>query len=190
VVAGLAGAEGADLASSKMLNNKQRRLPNALARIAVRAFGTAAIATALLTSSGCQSLSHDAPVAQIGAQGFERDLSIARLAERHDDEAKARKIYQSVLARDAQNQEALHRMGVIAARDGRMTEALTFVQSAMAAGTPNSELLGDLGYVYYQQKRYKLAEDKLNESLDLDPRNERSLNNLGLAKTFERGTNT
>lgn len=168
-----------------MSKYRRQDLPNTNALERTAKIGTVAIAAMLLACSGCQTLPQNAPVGT-AASSFERDLSIARLAERHGDETKARKIYQSVLAHDSSNQEALHRMGVIAAREGRMTDALTYVESAMVSGAPNAELLGDLGYVYYQQKKYNLAEDKLNESLDLDPRNERSLNNLGLTLAAQK----
>ncbi len=137
---------------------------------------------AFVACAGCQSIP-DQPTASTGmtaAQRIEGDLSIARLCERHNDVAKATRIYHAILKQDPKNQETLHRLGVIAAREGKMTSALTYLESAMAAGEASSELLGDLGYVHYQQDRLEQAEDDLNRALDLDGRNQRALNNLGL----------
>lgn len=127
-------------------------------------------------------LSQTAP----GVSEFDRDLSIARLSERHDEVPKAKKIYLAILKRDPQNQEALHRMGVIAAQEGRTSEALNYIESALAQGNASAELLGDLGYIQFKQGRLGAAEDTLNRSLDRDPRNKRSINNLGLCLVAQK----
>lgn len=127
-------------------------------------------------------LSQTAP----GVNSFDRDLSIARLSERHNEVPKAKKIYTAILQQDPQNQEALHRMGVIAAQEGRIGEAFNYIESAIAQGNASAELLGDLGYIQYKQGRYGAAEDTLNRSLDRDPRHKRSLNNLGLCLVAQK----
>ncbi len=112
--------------------------------------------------------------------GMESELALARLLERRGDTEQAARIYGVCLSKDPRNAQAHHRLGVIAAREGRFPDAEEHLQQARRLGRPDAELLSDLGYVYYLQHRLPEAEQTLNEALALEPKHQAACNNLGL----------
>lgn len=133
--------------------------------------------------SGCASTPD---LASIGFSGKEnssivgRQLSLARLSERHGQEGTAQRIYDHILIEDPSNSVALHRTGVLAARSGRIDQAMEKFQAALAVDSNNAELLADIGYAYYLQDDLPTAEQKLREAIELDQDQKSAHNNLGL----------
>jgi len=137
---------------------------------------------AAMLLQGCQSnplnwLSRTNADAQ---EEFVQQASIARLSERHGQGAFAAQVYQGILRKDPTNQLACHRLGVIAARQGRFDEAGRYFSQAQSRGAVSSELLADMGYALYLQQRLEEAETTLRNALTRDPRNKAARNNLGL----------
>lgn len=137
----------------------------------------------LLASGASQSQSRPGPVPSTvttagGALGSE--LALARLLERRGETGQAGRIYAACLGKEPRNPTAHHRLGVIAAKEGRFPDAEDHLQQARRLGPPNAELLSDLGYVYYLQHRLPEAEQTLNEALALEPKHQAACNNLGL----------
>ncbi len=114
-----------------------------------------------------------------GAQ-FQRELSMARLQERHGQMGTAAAVYRKVIKADPENVVAHHRMGVIAARDDRFEDALKHLNQAVSNGEPSAEMMADLGYVHYLREDYTSANQCLQESIRLDPAYKPARNNLGL----------
>ena len=100
---------------------------------------------------------------------FAQEISMARLAERHGNHTSAKKIYRHVLNQAPENQVALHRMGVVAGKEGQYGDAVGYLKQAAAVSEPSAEILSDLGYVYYLQDNQPLAQQYLEKSLAADP---------------------
>jgi len=111
---------------------------------------------------------------------FERELSVARLSERHGELKNALQVYRGILDKSPNNVSAHHRLGVIAARERRFDEAMQHFKSAESSAPNNAELLNDIGYALYLQNDLSAAESKLKAALTIDPQNQSAHNNLGL----------
>ena len=109
-----------------------------------------------------------------------RQLSLARLHERQGDTESARKIYETVLKSHSDQPIAHHRLGVLAAKAGKVENALTHLNAARESGDATAELLNDIGYAMYLQGDAAGAEKLLRESLTADSTYKPALNNLGI----------
>jgi len=110
----------------------------------------------------------------------EGKLAMARLCERRGDLKQAERFYQELLAENPNQQRVYHRLGVIAAQQGRYAQADENFHRAMTTGEPNVELLCDAGYSLYLQHRLQDAEATLRQALAIQPQDPRACNNLGL----------
>ena len=110
---------------------------------------------------------------------IDRQLSVARLGERHDQVSTAESIYRKVLNEHENNTTALHRLGVMAAKDQRLEDATDLLQRALEQEPNNPEILADLGYAHFLNDDLEQAEDFFNKALEIDSRHERVHNNLG-----------
>ena len=111
---------------------------------------------------------------------MERQLSMARLGERHGQTETAHKIYQKVLMQDPNNVEALHRLGVMAAKTQDYEVAISYLTKAEMNDPSNVELLNDLGYALFLTDDLLGAEEKLQLAIRLKPGHRAARNNLGL----------
>jgi len=111
---------------------------------------------------------------------FERELSVARLSERHGDLSNALQVYRGILDKSPNNVSAHHRLGVIAARERQFDEAMQHFKVAETSAPNNAELLNDIGYALYLQNELPAAESKIKAALTIDPQNQAAHNNLGL----------
>lgn len=111
---------------------------------------------------------------------YDQELSLARLSERHNNLAGAKKIYREVLVKDPENLVALHRMGVIFGKQGDFDTALQYLTAAQAIGKPSAELMNDTGYMYYLADNHEQAQIAYREALRLDPDYLAARNNLGM----------
>ncbi|MEC9148375.1 MAG: tetratricopeptide repeat protein, partial [Planctomycetota bacterium] len=107
-------------------------------------------------------------------------LSMARLGERHGQTETAHKIYEKVLLQDADNVEALHRLGVMAAKTQDYETAISYLTKAEMNDPSNVELLNDLGYALFLTDDLAGAEEKLRLAIRLNPSHRAARNNLGL----------
>lgn len=139
---------------------------------------------AVVCASGCASMRERNPLPKwfgSTAEDSERLVTLARLEERQGKHQQAEEILRRVLEVDPQHSEAHQRLGVIALREGRVDAGLAELELArQSLKKPNSELLADLGYGYYLKNDSQTAELFLRESLQIDPRNKRAHNNLGI----------
>ncbi len=136
-------------------------------------------AAGLLT--GCASLpSGPAPKSVTRGERREATLACARLCERHNDAAQARRIYQALIKENPKQVEPYHRLAVLAAKEGNFAEADAYFQKALAAGPATAELLSDMGYALYLQDRLAEAEKALRRAVEVDPNYLAAHNNLGL----------
>lgn len=139
---------------------------------------------AAVATAGCASLPGASSLVPGGAakanQTLEAQLAMARLSERHGDAPTAEKIYQAVLQKNPQNQLALHRLGVLAAKVGEHDKAAEHLNAAAQLGPPSSELLNDIGFNLFVTGRVPEAEAVFRQAIAVDPQNKAARNNLGL----------
>lgn len=138
-----------------------------------------ALATCL---AGCSVLpKHDlAGMLHPPSVGEDTQFVQARELERAGGIGRAKQIYERLLEQNPEMSEAMHRLGVIAAKQGDLELAMTHLDRARSLDPENAEVLADIGYVLYLQNRSDEAIDVLQEVLAIAPENERAYNNLGL----------
>jgi Tfp pilus assembly protein PilF len=138
----------------------------------------------IVALTGCAStpasLSFNTKTAKEGLTTVERQLSMARLGERHGQSDTALKIYEKVLVEDSNNVEALHRLGVMAAKKQNYDDAISYLTKAEINDPSNVELLNDLGYALFLTDDLAAAEEKLRRAVQLEPGHRAARNNLGL----------
>lgn len=107
------------------------------------------------------------------------ELNLAYDADRVGNFEKAQGYYQRVLARDPNNFEALHRLGILEDKKQNFPAAESYYLSALKLDPSNSDLLSDIGYSYMLQGRDDYGERYLREALKYQPGHVRSLDHLG-----------
>jgi hypothetical protein len=113
------------------------------------------------------------------ASGSSR-LEMARLGEQIGRTDLATRFYQDVLERDPGNAVAHHRLGAIAAKEGRWGEADEHFAEAQRLGGLNAELLTDIAQAQYDRKQWRCAERNLRRALEQEPENAKSRSLLAL----------
>jgi Tfp pilus assembly protein PilF len=111
---------------------------------------------------------------------LDSQLSMARLSERQGDTRTAEQIYQAVLTKHPQNQLALHRLGVLAAKASDRDKAAEYFNAAAQLGPPSADLLNDIGFNLYGMGRLQEAEAVFRQAVAADSQNRSARNNLGL----------
>ena len=107
-------------------------------------------------------------------------IALARLLERRGQMEQAERIYLAIVQQQSPHPVPYHRLGVIAAGRGNFPDAEQHFRSAQAMGPATTELLSDIGYVYYLQNRFEESERVLRQALKREPRHATTCNNLGL----------
>ena len=97
-------------------------------------------------------------LAELTAPSENRMLAIAQQLERSGEAADAAKMYEAVLRDDPGQTAARHRLGVLVAQCGDLAEGERHLRLALESDAANVELLSDIGYCCYLQKRYNDAE--------------------------------
>lgn len=130
--------------------------------------------------SGCSSLT-PAKIPFITTNSeIDAQIAMARIAEQSNDYSRSKEIYEDVLKKRPKNASAYHRLGVIAAREERPEKADEYFAKAREYAPHDPEVLADIGYQHYLQRRLPEAEEVLRAAVEADPKHQRSLNNLGL----------
>ena len=92
-------------------------------------------------------------------------LSLASTLERERKYGEAEVIFRQIIAEDPQDANALNSFGyMLAERGQKLDEALGFVQRALAIDPGNGAYLDSLGWTYFKQNRFDLAEAPLREA--------------------------
>jgi Tfp pilus assembly protein PilF len=120
------------------------------------------------------------PSPDTGSDAFESRLAAARLQERRGDEQQAERVYQALIEANPRHPGPHHRLGVLAARQGKLSEAKEHFRTAVGLAPPSTDLLSDVGYWLYLQGRFEEAEQVLRRALAQEPTHEAANNNLGL----------
>jgi Flp pilus assembly protein TadD len=143
-------------------------------------------AAASLTLSGCRTASQhaatsDTPEAAAPGKDFTARFSLAKLHEQEGDFTGARRLYEELLQAHPNHAGAQHRLGIVEIRLGEVEKGLDLLRLAEAAAPDNIAILNDLGYACLTTGRPELAQQVLVTALEINPHDERAINNLAMA---------
>lgn len=118
------------------------------------------------------------------------ELAIGRSLEQQGKYSEASKVYQALVAKDriwtistAKQKNlgtAYHRLAVLSDRREAWDDSAKYYQKALDKSPNSAEVLCDLGYSYYLQKKWPEAENRLRQALKADPDLARAHNNLAM----------
>ncbi|MCE9607087.1 MAG: tetratricopeptide repeat protein [Planctomycetia bacterium] len=104
----------------------------------------------------------------------------ARILERRKDFTAAERLYRELLVAEPKSRDCYHRLGVMAAVQGKYADAHQHYQAALACSAPTPDLLSDIGYCYYLQQQLPQAEQALRAAIAQQPLHTAALNNLAM----------
>jgi tetratricopeptide (TPR) repeat protein len=107
-------------------------------------------------------------------------MAFAQVAEQRNEYDKAIKAYNTALELDPDRWDACHRLALIHGRMGNSADAEMLYQRIEQLDKANPAVLCDYGYSLYLQERWQEAEAKFSLALQLEPRNRRAHNQLGM----------
>lgn len=146
----------------------------------------------LLSSAGCSlipttqeissaaSLVKDTVTGKAKRDKLNKTYAEARILERRKDFAAAEKLYRELLVAQPKSRDCYHRLGVMAAVQGKYPEAQQLYQTALTCSEPTPDLLSDIGYCHYLQQQLPQAEQALRAALQIQPQHSAALNNLAM----------
>lgn len=136
--------------------------------------------------AGCQTASRqlasskDTTAAKANDQ-FAAQFNVAKLREQEGDFHVARKLYQELLQLNPDHAGTHHRLGIVEIRLGEAEKGLDHLRRAEAAAPENMAILNDLGFACITTGRPELAQQVLITALEINPHDERAINNLAMA---------
>lgn len=115
-------------------------------------------------------------------------LAWGRSAETQQQYDRAEELYRRAMQFPRHKAAGAHRLANLFVRRGRVEEAEPFYRQALAEQPKNVDLLADLGYTMYLQRRWAEAQGFLDQAVQLDGAHARSHNNLGLVLAHQGQT--
>ena len=109
------------------------------------------------------------------------DVAIA--ARKNVEEGKYRRAenqYQTVLANDPKNLDALSNLGVVYFRTGKIRSAESTLKKALTIAPNDDFVLTTLGIVHYRQSRFDEALKELRKAIEINPNSATAHNYLGI----------
>jgi tetratricopeptide (TPR) repeat protein len=105
---------------------------------------------------------------------------MAQILDAREDVDGAERALRELLARDPLDAVALNHLGYMFAERGvRLDEAVTLVQRALEVEPENPSYLDSLGWAYFQQGRFELADEPLTQAASKLPGNSVVQDHLG-----------
>jgi tetratricopeptide (TPR) repeat protein len=92
----------------------------------------------------------------------------------------AEKQYETVLAKDPENLDALSNLGVVYFRTGKIRSAESTLKKALAIAPNDDFVLTTLGIVHYRQSRFDDALEELRKAIEINPNSATAHNYLGI----------
>jgi Flp pilus assembly protein TadD len=92
----------------------------------------------------------------------------------------AEKQYQTVLAKDPKNLDALSNLGVVYFRTGKIRSAESTLKKALAIAPNDHFVLTTLGIVHYRQSKFDDALKELRKAIEINPNSATAHNYLGI----------
>jgi Flp pilus assembly protein TadD len=113
-------------------------------------------------------------------QKTEIQIGLARSLEARGDLDRAETIYREILAAQPKSVSTLHRLAIVCDQQHRFEESQPLFLKAIDLASENAVIWGDYGYSLYRQRKWHEAEKTLRQALELNPRDKRTHNHLGL----------
>jgi len=110
-----------------------------------------------------------------------QDVAVA--ARKNVEQGKfrtAEKQYQTVLAKDPKNLDALSNLGVVYFRTGKIRSAESTLKKALTIAPNDDFVLTTLGIVHYRQSRFDYALKELRKAIEINPNSATAHNYLGI----------
>jgi Flp pilus assembly protein TadD len=110
-----------------------------------------------------------------------QDIAIA--AGKNVEQGKyrtAEKQYQTIVATDPKNLDALSNLGVVYFRTGKIRSAESTLKKALAIAPNDDFVLTTLGIVHYRQSRFDQALKELRKAIEINPNSATAHNYLGI----------
>jgi Flp pilus assembly protein TadD len=95
----------------------------------------------------------------------------------------AEKQYQTILAKDPENLDALSNLGVVYFRTGKIRSAESTLKKALTVAPDDDFVLTTLGIVHYRQSRFDEALKELRKAIELNPNSATAHNYLGITES-------
>jgi len=92
----------------------------------------------------------------------------------------AEKQYQTLLAKNPKNLDALSNLGVVYFRTGKIRSAESMLKKALAIAPNDDFLLTTLGIVHYRQSKFDEALKELSKAIEINPNSATAHNYLGI----------
>jgi len=96
-------------------------------------------------------------------------LQEARQAFLAFDTTRAKELFEKASQIEKDHPEVLHGFGVIALREGRYKEAITFLQQAVTRSPHFAEAWNNLGFALFKKGKYQEARKALEKAVELEP---------------------
>ncbi len=113
-------------------------------------------------------------------QGQSLSIAVARTFERQGKTDQAIKAYEQTIDGGLKDATAFHRLAVLYDKKGEYAKARKMYDEALVLAPHHPEILADLGYSFYLQRRYAEAEETLKAALEYDADLPRARNNLAM----------
>jgi Tfp pilus assembly protein PilF len=108
---------------------------------------------------------------------------LVRAAQKNVERGKyrtAEKQYQTILAKDPKNLDALSNLGVVYFRSGKIRSAESTLKEALAIAPNDDFVLTTLAIVHYRQSRFDDALKELKKAIEINPNSATAHNYLGI----------
>ena len=132
------------------------------------------------TSATGKSNANSTAVPNVLPSELQEIAAAARMNVEQGKFRTAEKQYQTVLAKDPQNLDALSNLGVVYFRTGKIGSAESTLKKALTIAPDDDFVLTTLGIVHYRQSRFDEALKELRKAIELNPNSATAHNYLGI----------
>ena len=117
---------------------------------------------------------------RFGRMNFPEVVVAARKNVEKGSYRTAERQYQTILAKDPNNLDALSNLGVVYFRTGKIGSAESTLKKALTIAPDDDFVLTTLGIVHYRQSRFDDALKELTKAIELNPNSATAHNYLGI----------
>ncbi len=138
----------------------------------------------LAALTGCSSTQHQVRGTARGPEAENSTFAVARLYEKQRSFDRAATAYQELAIQQPNDHQPVHRLGVIAVKQGQLAEGLSHLENAARLAADDVDVLADLGYAQFLNGDVEQAVDTYQSALAVEPTNQRTSVNLAIALAY------
>ena len=116
-----------------------------------------------------------------GAGATPADIDTGRAAHQRGDLGGAKAVYESILAQNPRDPEALHLLGVVAFQERKPEESVRLIERAIEINPGNPAYYSNVALTYQALNRWEEAVRRGEQAVALNPEMAEGHNNLGIA---------